>query len=215
VDGEVAIFVFLLIWLDPAVGMVVFGAIKFPNASRETNGGLESTGKGKGDCRAWARTRRPGRCALRQAFHICFYACDKSRNGSSLPRSNNNNHGLEPQMFWSFCIGAETVGMPTGAMRGIADGGIDGNGFGNFGEQVSRMGICGPTCPSRRTLPFAWNGSSRHVAEQSGEAADQDGLSPNHKIRAAERVCGVKASEMEQIAAVVNLRRLAPVKMSN
>ena len=152
VDGEVAIFVFLLIWLDPAVGMVVFGAIKFPNASRETNGGLESTGKGKGDCRAWARTRGPGRCALRQAFHICFYACDKSRNGSSLPRSNNNNHGLEPQMFWSFCIGAETVGMHTGAMPGIADGGINGNGFGNFGEQVSRMGICGPTCPSRRAF---------------------------------------------------------------
>ena len=56
-DGEFAIFVLLLIWLDPAVGMVVFGAIKFPNASRETNGGLESTGKGKGDCRAWARTQ--------------------------------------------------------------------------------------------------------------------------------------------------------------
>src|SRR5262249_11922766 len=63
VDGEFAIFVFLLIWLDTAVGMGVFGGIKFPNASRETNGRLESTGKRKGDCRAWARTQAWTLCA--------------------------------------------------------------------------------------------------------------------------------------------------------
>jgi len=54
------------------------------------------------------------------------------------------------------------------------------------------------------------------LSEGNGEAQDEDGLSPpNHEISAAERACGVEASEMEQIAAVVNLRRLAPVKMSN
>jgi len=53
------------------------------------------------------------------------------------------------------------------------------------------------------------------LSEESGEAEDEDGLRRKHKIRAAERACGVEASEMEQIAAVVNLKRLAPVKMSN
>ena len=42
VDGEFAIFVFILILLDSAVGMVVFGVIKFQNASGETNGGIAS-----------------------------------------------------------------------------------------------------------------------------------------------------------------------------
>ena len=53
------------------------------------------------------------------------------------------------------------------------------------------------------------------MSEESGEAEDEDGLSPNHKISAAERACRVEAFETEQIAAVVNLRRLAPAKMSN
>src|SRR5208283_849266 len=50
------------------------------------------------------------------------------------------------------------------------------------------------------------------LSKESGEAEDEDGLSPNHKIDAAERGCGEEAREMEQIAAMVNLRRLAPVK---
>ena len=61
------------------------------------------------------------------------------------------------------------------------------------------------------------DGSRRHVAalsEESGKAEDEDGPSQNHKIRAAERVPR-GAFEMEPITAVVNLRRLAPVKMSN
>jgi len=53
------------------------------------------------------------------------------------------------------------------------------------------------------------------LSEESDEAEDEDGLRQKHKISAAERACGVEASEMEQIAAVVNLKRLAPVKMSN
>jgi hypothetical protein len=45
VDGEFAVLVFILILLDPAVGTwnsAPFGAIKFQNASGETNGGIAS-----------------------------------------------------------------------------------------------------------------------------------------------------------------------------
>jgi len=112
--------------------------------------------------------------------------------------------------------------MQRGAMRGFADGGIDGYGFANFGEQVSRDDNLRTTCPSRRAFTadscVCLDGSRRHVAalsEESDEAEDEDGLRQKHKISAAERACGVEASEMEQIAAVVNLKRLAPVKMSN
>ncbi len=41
-DGEIAIFVFILILLDPTIGVMVFGAIKFQNADGETNGGIAS-----------------------------------------------------------------------------------------------------------------------------------------------------------------------------
>jgi hypothetical protein len=40
VDGEISIFVFILILLDPTIEVMVFDAIKFQNASRETNGGI-------------------------------------------------------------------------------------------------------------------------------------------------------------------------------
>jgi hypothetical protein len=106
---------------------------------------------------------------------------------------------------------------------GHRNGGIDAYGFGNFGEQVWRDGNL------RTNLPFAarfygelfrllGDGRRRHVtalSEESGEAQHEDGRGQNHKISAAERACGVEASEMEQIAAVVNLRRLAPVQMNN
>jgi hypothetical protein len=62
------------------------------------------------------------------------------------------------------------------------------------------------------------DGSRRHVCalrEECGEAEDEDGFRANHEISAVERACGEEASGMGQIAAVVNLRRLAPVKMSN
>jgi hypothetical protein len=49
------------------------------------------------------------------------------------------------------CIG-QTVRMQTGAMRGMANGGIDGDGFGNPGEQLWWDGICRPSCPSRRAF---------------------------------------------------------------
>ena len=39
--------------------------------------------------------------------------------------------------------------MQRGAMRGFTEGGIDGYGFGNFGEQISRDDNL------RTTLPFA------------------------------------------------------------
>jgi len=84
------------------------------------------------------------------------------------------------------------------------------------------MTSCGPPCRSRRAFTadssVCLDGSRRHVAalsEESDEAEYEDGLRQKHKISAAERACGVEASEMEQIAAVVNLKRLAPVKMSN
>jgi hypothetical protein len=53
------------------------------------------------------------------------------------------------------------------------------------------------------------------LREECGEAEDEDGFRANHEISAVERACGEEASGMGQIAAVVNLRRLAPVKMSN
>jgi hypothetical protein len=40
-------------------------------------------------------------------------------------------------------------------------------------------------------------------------------LVQEHEIGVAESACGEEACEMEQIAAVINLRRLAAVKMSN
>jgi len=45
---------------------------------------------------------------------------------------------LNGKCFRAFIFVGETVGMQRGAMRGMADGGIDG--FGNFGEQVWRDG---------------------------------------------------------------------------
>jgi hypothetical protein len=39
-DGEPAIFIFILLLLHPAVGVVVLHAIEFQNTSRETNGGI-------------------------------------------------------------------------------------------------------------------------------------------------------------------------------
>ena len=51
--------------------------------------------------------------------------------------------------FRAFVFVGETLGMQRGAMRGFADGGIDGYGFANFGEQVSRDDNL------RTTLPFA------------------------------------------------------------
>jgi hypothetical protein len=62
------------------------------------------------------------------------------------------------------------------------------------------------------------DGNGRHVAtlsKESGQTEDQDGLSPKHELGVAESACREEASEMAQNAAVVNLRRLAAVKMSN
>jgi hypothetical protein len=62
------------------------------------------------------------------------------------------------------------------------------------------------------------DGNGRHVAalsKEGSEAKDEDCLSPKHENDAAESAGGEEASEMGQIAAVVNLKRLARVKMSN
>jgi hypothetical protein len=104
--------------------------------------------------------------------------------------------------------------MQRGAMRGIAGGEIDGYGFDNFGEQVWRDGNLRTNLPfaprfAANSSVFLATGHVAALSEESGEAEDEDGLSQNHKISTAERACGVEASEMEQIAAVVNLRRLA------
>ncbi len=108
-------------------------------------------------------------------------------------------------------------------MRRIADGGIDGDGFGNFGEEVwrdwnLRARLPFVACSKGKFFGLLSDRRRRHIAalkEDCGEAEDQDGLSPKHENGAAESVRGEAASEMEQIAAVVNLKRLAPVKMSN
>jgi hypothetical protein len=95
--------------------------------------------------------------------------------------------------------------------------------FGNLVEEVWRDGNL------QANLPFAarfqgklfrllGDGDGSRVSalrKESGEAEHEDDLSPSQEISAAERACGEKASEMEQIAAVVNLGRLAPVKMSS
>ena len=104
-DGEFAIFVFILILLDSAVGMVVFGVIKFQNASGETKGGIASPQEKEREIAARGQERESRHVVrFEKAFHICFYAWDKSGSGSSLPRSNDNNHGLERKMFPSLYI---------------------------------------------------------------------------------------------------------------
>ena len=108
-------------------------------------------------------------------------------------------------------------------MWGIADSGIDGNRFCDFGKKVRRDWNLHSNLPfaahcPRQFFGLSVDGSGRHVAtlsKESGEAEDEDGLSPKHENGAAASTSDKEASETEQIAAVVNLKRLAPVTMSN
>jgi hypothetical protein len=129
-----------------------------------------------------------------------------------------NGKGFRPLVFiW------KTIGVQTSAMRSVADGGIDGNGFSNFGKKVRRDGNLRTRLAlaagfEREFFSLLGNRGGRHIAalrKEGSEAEDEDGLSPKHKNGAAESTSGEEASEMAQIAAVVNLKRLAPVKMSN
>jgi hypothetical protein len=224
VDGEVAIFVFILILLDPTVGVVVFDTIKFQSAGGETDDGIAGPEEKKREIAARGQESK-SLDVVRFEKPFVFASMLSVDPEAAVPRPGaiTITTALNGKRFRSFVFVGKTIGVQRGTMRGIADGGIDGNGFSNFGEEVGRDGNL------QSNLPFAarfqgklfrllGDGSGRHVAvlgKKGGEAEDEDGLSPNHETGAVERVCGEEASEMEQIAAVVNLRRLAPVKMSN
>jgi hypothetical protein len=182
VDGEFAIFVFTLILLDPAVRIVVFGAIKFQNASGETNGGIASPEEREIVARGQKRESLDV-VRFEKPFIFASMLATNPEAAVPCPGVITITTALNGKCFRAFVFVGETVGMQRGAMRGIANGGIDGNGFGNFGEQVWRDGNL------RTNLPFAarfhgelfrllGDGSRRHVAalsEESGEAEDEDG----------------------------------------
>jgi hypothetical protein len=171
VDGEFAIFVFILILLDSAVGMVVFGVIKFQNASGETNGGIASPQEKEREIAARGQERESlDVVRFEKPFIFASMLAINPEAAVPCPGAITITTAWNGKCFRAFVFVGKTVGMQRGAIGGIADGGIDG--FSNFGEQVWRDG----------NLRIAY---------------------------------GVAASEMEQIAAVVNLRRLAPVIMSN
>jgi hypothetical protein len=108
VDGEVALFVFVLILLDPTIGVVVFHAMKFQNASRETNGGIASPEEKK---REIAPGRQEGKSLNVIRFEELFvFAPVLAINPESAipcPATVTNNHGPEWQRYPILCIRRE------------------------------------------------------------------------------------------------------------
>ena len=138
-DGEFAIFVFILILLDSAVGMVVFGVIKFQNASGETKGGIASPQEKEREIAARGQERESLHVVrFEKPFIFASMLGINPEAAVPCPGAMTITTALNGKCFRAFIFVRETAVMQRGTMRGIADGGIDG--FGNFGEQLWRDG---------------------------------------------------------------------------
>jgi hypothetical protein len=151
-----------VILLDPAIGIVVFHAIKFQNPSGKTKRGTACPEEEEREIAARGQERE-GLDVVRFEEFLVFASVLATNPEAAVPcpRAIAITAALNGKRFPSFVCMGKTVGMQTGALGSIADGGIDGNGFDNFGEEVWRDGNLRISLPfaariSGRNLPFAW-----------------------------------------------------------